>query len=443
MRPASDRGRPRVHFTARAGWINDPLGLTWHDGQYHLFFQYLPHRTSWELDCRWGHAISPDLMHWEEQPVALAPGDGDDGIWSGSIVIDDQGTPNLFYTAVHRDTMALGVVRTATPTDPTWRSWVKGPMIVNPARNHDLITCRDPFVFREGDQWRMLIGAALPDGSAGALTYTSSDLTSWAPGGITASRPSTSREPVWTGSLWECPQLMRFPAGDALIVSVWHDEQLHDVVYAVGAYEDGRFAAATWRRLTVGDGLYAASSFRDRDGYQCLTFWIRGAGDGLTWAGAISTSYRVELRPRGLTLTPHPTLQETWTRSLHLQAGLRHHTGPQSYIEWTASPGDRLDLSTPSGHPVARVTIHIDLLRIELSDHTEELLLSEGHPVRLIADGSVLEIATDRQLFARAIQPIEWVELTGNGVCHLPPPAPEVEPHATLGSQSSPQGPSY
>ena len=74
--------RPALHFTCRDGWINDPLGLTWHDGQYHLFFQYVPQAQGWAPQCHWGHCTSPTLTGWQEQDVALAPGDGDDGVWS-------------------------------------------------------------------------------------------------------------------------------------------------------------------------------------------------------------------------------------------------------------------------------------------------------------------------------------------------------------------------
>jgi L-lactate dehydrogenase complex protein LldG len=79
--------RPQIHFTVREGWINDPLGLTWHEGEYHLFFQFVPGQTVWGPEQRWGHATSEDLLHWTEGPVALEPGDGDDGVWSGSVVV--------------------------------------------------------------------------------------------------------------------------------------------------------------------------------------------------------------------------------------------------------------------------------------------------------------------------------------------------------------------
>lgn len=97
-------GRPSFHLSA-TGWLNDPLGLTFHGGQYHLFYQYVPDVPMWDLACRWGHATSPDLVTWTERPVALAPGDGDGGCWSGSVVDPGDGTPAwLFYTSVNLPT---------------------------------------------------------------------------------------------------------------------------------------------------------------------------------------------------------------------------------------------------------------------------------------------------------------------------------------------------
>ena len=88
-----DVTRPRLHFTARTGWINDPLGLSFHGGRYHLFFQYVPGQTQWGPEQCWGHATSDDLLHWIEQPVALDDGDSTD---ARAIVDDDDiGSPDL------------------------------------------------------------------------------------------------------------------------------------------------------------------------------------------------------------------------------------------------------------------------------------------------------------------------------------------------------------
>ncbi len=78
--------RPKVHFTPAAHWINDPNGMVYYKGVYHLFFQYYPDSTVWG-PMHWGHATSPDLIHWKEQPIALYP-DSLGYIFSGSAVVD-------------------------------------------------------------------------------------------------------------------------------------------------------------------------------------------------------------------------------------------------------------------------------------------------------------------------------------------------------------------
>src|SRR5215213_7680056 len=135
--------RPRFHFTAEAGWINDPHGLTYHNGEYHLFHQYVPDSLVWAPSCHWGHATSPDLLSWTRHPVAIAPGDGDGGIWTGSLVLDGEDA-RIFYTSVADPDLGLGRVRLARPSDETWDAWSKGDIVVSPTEDLDLVAFRDP-----------------------------------------------------------------------------------------------------------------------------------------------------------------------------------------------------------------------------------------------------------------------------------------------------------
>ena len=82
--------RPQIHFSPKAHWINDPNGMVYHNGIYHLFFQYYPDSTVWG-PMHWGHATSTDLVHWKEQPIALYP-DSLGYIFSGSAVLDAKNT---------------------------------------------------------------------------------------------------------------------------------------------------------------------------------------------------------------------------------------------------------------------------------------------------------------------------------------------------------------
>ena len=85
--------RPQVHFSPKAKWVNDPNGMVYHNGVYHLFFQYYPDSTIWG-PMHWGHATSTDLVHWQEQPIALYP-DSLGYIFSGSAVVDKTNTSGL------------------------------------------------------------------------------------------------------------------------------------------------------------------------------------------------------------------------------------------------------------------------------------------------------------------------------------------------------------
>lgn len=85
-----ERNRPQFHFSTRRGWINDPNGLIWHNGLYHLYYQHNPFEREWE-NMTWGHASSPDLLHWTEHDPVLHP-DSLGTMFSGSAVLDKANT---------------------------------------------------------------------------------------------------------------------------------------------------------------------------------------------------------------------------------------------------------------------------------------------------------------------------------------------------------------
>lgn len=394
------RTRPRVHFTAD-GWINDPYGIVWDGERYHLFHQALPGRVTWAPDCQWGRAEAPDLVRWSARAPALTPQAFERGCWSGSAVPDGDGL-RLFYSRIVGDDWSRAAIATATPTGDEWTSGPADVVIANPPDG--VRTFRDPYVFRHLDEWVMIVGAGCADGSAAALQYRSLDLRSWTYDGPLCARASDSTEGgVWTGAMWECPQL--FPLGDswALVVSVWDADVLQYVAGALGDYDGRRFVAREWQRLTHGSCAYAMSAFADRDGRRCAMSWLREepqVDESLTgWAGALSAPAVVTRTDEGrLALAPHPDL---WALG-------------EAEPGCSADDGEtRLPLAGAAGEvalvPVPGLTIRVvdargelavlefDRARPQLHVHrpgrsSEQLPVSGGRELRLLFDADLLEV---------------------------------------------------
>jgi beta-fructofuranosidase len=395
---ATGRMRPSVHFTSEAGWINDPHGIVWQDGAYHLFFQYVPGSAQWAPSCHWGHATSPDLVRWRELEPALTPAAHETGCWSGASVVTD-GELQLLYTRVAGEHPGRGEIVRARP-DAELRRWRADPVaaVVGPPADLDVRHFRDPCVVRHDGRWVMVVGVGRADGTAAAAQYTSADLVQWDYTGILCERSRTETDPVWTGSMWECPQF--FPLGDAwvLVVSVWADDVLHDVVAAIGAYDGERFTPRRWQTLTRGDSAYAMTSFVDREGRRCVLSWLReGASfdpSAAVRAGAHSLPYVVRLGERGrLTLELHPDVDL-----------LR---GPSAAV----------------GEPVAATAFEVTVIGagapsvVRLRDGESEVFRVDlGPGDRMIVDADIVEVLTgDAVLVTRIARSGDPLHVLANG----------------------------
>ncbi|MFH8253107.1 glycoside hydrolase family 32 protein [Microbacterium sp. B2969] len=384
--------RPALHFTPREGWINDPHGITYRDGRYHVFFQYVPGQTRWGPNCHWGHAVGPDLLSLTELPVAIAPGDGDDGIWTGCLVTDHDRRARIFYTSITTPDFGLGRVRVATPTGPDWLDWNKGDVVVDAPEGLDLIAYRDPFIRKERDGWRMFVGTAMRDGTAAALTYTSDDLDSWHYAGVALQRSTAETDPVWMGALWECPQVFAIGDRAVMVSSVWDDDVLHYAGYALGSYTDGVFHAEAWGRLTYGDSYYAPSLFLDADDRPCLLFWMRGIRDEAAgWAGAHSVPYLLSLDGDRLVARVHPDLEAH-------RAGVAPKgevDGEAADIAWSDGLGGELTIASDDETVVLRWDAGALVVRCASSapDAPAVRVPVEG-AVRVVVDGPVLEVSS-------------------------------------------------
>lgn len=305
-----DPQRPSYHLTPPANWLNDPNGLIEWNDRYHVFYQYNPggpmHGT-----IHWGHAVSDDLVHWEDEPVALSPspdGPDRDGCWSGC-AIDDDGIPTLLYTG-GRGRSQLPC--RATTTDPGLRTWEKdpnNPIIPEPPADLEVIASehweaefRDHCVWREDGRWQQLIGAGI-DGEGGAvLRYTGDDLSDWEYAG-----PLLIGDWEGAGGMWECPELL-----DLGETQLLHVSNYEDVIYFLGDVEDGRFRVETRALLDHGD-LYAPQSLFGDDRY-LLWGWIPEARDERAqweagWSGTLSVPRELSAENGELRQRPAPELE--------------------------------------------------------------------------------------------------------------------------------------
>ncbi|HUY80259.1 MAG TPA: glycoside hydrolase family 32 protein [Acidobacteriaceae bacterium] len=318
-RLARDPRRPQFHLLPKRNWTNDPNGPVYWKGQYHMFFQYNPDGAYWG-DMHWGHAVSPDLVHWRHLPVALAPTPGGpdaQGCFSGTAVIDG-GEVAVLYTGVvsapendatlrdgvhsFRETQCL-----ATSDDPELKVWRKRaqPVIAAPPVGMRETGFRDPSPWRQGDVWYMTVGSGVPHEGGAVLLYRSKDLRQWEylhPVASGAGSGKDAANPVDTGDMWECPEL--FPLGGKHVLIYSAKGKVH---WQTGVLDDGtmRFHAERYGELDYGT-YYAAKTQLDLAGNRIVWGWINETRPlaeykASGWAGLMSL-------PRVLTLRADGTL---------------------------------------------------------------------------------------------------------------------------------------
>jgi sucrose-6-phosphate hydrolase SacC (GH32 family) len=292
-----ERYRPQFHFSSRRGWHNDPNGLLYYQGVYHLFYQHNPYGWKWG-NMHWGHAISPDLVHWEELPDALYP-DGLGTCFSGSGVVDwrntagfsRDGAPALvcIYTSAGEPfTQSL-----AYSTDQG-RSWTKYSH--NPVLGHVVGRNRDPKVIWHAPT-RAWVMALYLDGESYAL-FASSDLKRW-----------EKRCDVRLPGASECPDLFELPIEGSPGETRW-------VFWgANGTYLLGSFDGWTFEpdgdalRYDWGGSSYAAQTWSDApDGRRIQIAWMRQDLPGMPFNQLMTFPCELTLRhlPEGVRLCSQP-----------------------------------------------------------------------------------------------------------------------------------------
>jgi len=304
-RLASDPLRPQCHLLPAKNWMNDPNGPIYWNGQYHMFFQYNPNAAVWG-DMHWAHAVSPDMIHWRHLPIALAPSPGwddADGCFTGSAV-NDNGTAAILYTGVKSVDPELATLRDgqhsfrevqclATSTDPQLRMWTKWKTpVVQPPDDARLTGFRDPFLWRERDQWFLGVGSGVRKEGGRVLLYRSKNLRAWEYLHPLASGQWTGRENVNlvdSGEMWECPDFFPLGSKHVLLYST-----AGRVAWEVGDFDRKELAFHPQRSGVLDHGAYYAQKTQlDAKEQRILWGWIperrpQAEFSAAGWAGCMA-----------------------------------------------------------------------------------------------------------------------------------------------------------
>jgi len=309
---ARDAYRPRMHYTAADTWINDPNGLVYADGVYHLFYQTNPDGID-HANLSWGHAVSTDLLHWRDRPIAIRH-DEHEEIYSGSVVVDEGNTSGLgppgssplvaVYTSHYTDRSRYRGIQAqslASSLDggETWTRYAGNPVL-----NRGSADFRDPKVFRyRGETAEYWVMAAVEAIDPKVVFYRSDDLRTW-----TYLSHFEAAEPV--GRSWECPDLFPLDVDGDLAWVLIVNLLLKDGdggsagVYFTGDFDGTSFTATgtpDWQWLDHGRDYYATVSYSNApDGRRILLGWMNNWDYALAiptspWRGAMALPREVSL----------------------------------------------------------------------------------------------------------------------------------------------------
>lgn len=295
-----ESNRPQVHYTQRRGWNNDPNGLLYYDGEYHLFYQHNPYEREWE-NMHWGHAVSRDLIHWTELQEALYP-DEHGTMFSGSAVIDykntsgfgKEGVPPMvaIYTAASSDRQ-VQCIAYSLDKGRTWTKYAENPVIDSKDKWNSVDT-RDPkvFWFEPIKKWVMALNER--DGHS---IYHSDDLKHW------------DYQSHITG-FWECPELFELPVDGNPDNKKWVMYGASGT-YMIGEFDGYKFTPEVGKYYYTNGSIYAAQTYTnipESDGRRIQIGWGRIAHPGMPFNGCmlIPTSLSLKTTSEGIRLFSTP-----------------------------------------------------------------------------------------------------------------------------------------
>lgn len=303
VRSYDEKYRPQIHYTPAKNWVNDPNGMVYVDGVYHLFYQYNPHGNDWG-HMSWGHAVSTDLIHWTEKPVALTE-DHLGAIFSGSAVVDSDNTAGFGKDAVIAIYTSAGAsqqqsIAYSTDKAESFKTFEGNPVIPNSSKPD----FRDPKVFwhEESKSWIMSLALGW---EYGIELLSSKNLKNW-----TSLSIFTVDNPACRRGQWECPDLLRFEVDGeekwVMFVSVNPGGPVSGsgTMYFVGSFDGEKFVADDMsypKWLDYGTDNYAGVTWSNTPDRTVYIGWMNnwlyaGIVPADPWRSAMTLPRELELR---------------------------------------------------------------------------------------------------------------------------------------------------
>ena len=280
-----DKWRNKYHIMAPIGWINDPNGLCEFNGEYHCYYQYSP-LSPMGGEKFWGHAISKDLVNWEDKGVALYPDikEDKDGVYSGSAFVKDD-IINFFYTGNvkhpgNHDYILTGREQNVIlVTSKDGINFSEKNVLL---RNEDFpenmsLHVRDPKVWEENGIYYMVIGARTKDDKGCILLYKSNDLYNWEFVSIPAGQLDNM------GYMWECPDTFKLGDKDILLFSPqgmkaegYKYNNVYQCGYVIGEFINDKKELKHGKFVEIDRGFdfYAPQTFKDSKGRRIVIGWM-------------------------------------------------------------------------------------------------------------------------------------------------------------------------
>lgn len=316
--------RGQFHFSPRRGWNNDPNGMVYSQGEYHLYFQLNPYGWDWG-NMHWGHAVSRDMVHWQELPIALYPHGPGDAVFSGSAIVDKNNTSgwkkgdNDLLVAAYTSTGRGECIVYSNDKGRTWSEYEGNPVVKHVGRDPRL------FWHAPSGQWIMALyneDGKLPkrEDHQGITFYTSPNLKTW-----------TFQSRI--GNFFECPDLFELSTGDGKTKWVLTGANSE---YMIGQFDGKQFVPETGKLPGHrGRGYYAAQTFTNEPRGRIVQMgWFQTATPGMPFNQSMSIPLELKLKS-----TPDgPRMSWTPVNELESLRAKSHSLGAQTLSEGSANP---------------------------------------------------------------------------------------------------------